>query len=362
MEYKIFYSWQSDLPNSTNRGFIQKALDKAVKSLKTDNDSIIDPVIDRDTAGVPGSPDIVKEILDKIKRSQAFVCDVSIINRGSARPSPNPNILIELGYAIHALDDKRIIMVMNTAFGEIEELPFDIKTRRVIAYKLTENQTDKAQEREKIEKILVNALKGILSFNVPPPTPLERLQLFVETEQCQYLLSNPNKVGYRSISEPILLSGFFAIVSLFVLINSLHAFTQYPQSPGAWSFYINVLWSIIWLGILVISTRNLVPLLRKLYQGIDLIPQDEIVIMPVFIYSEPSPINVKFDKEIEEADKIILVDSQQERHEVVQRRLYRRPVLIAEDVGVVFLRKELFGSLGWRSVVIDFVRASEQSR
>ena len=30
----IFYSWQSDLANSTNRGFIEDCLKKAVKNLK----------------------------------------------------------------------------------------------------------------------------------------------------------------------------------------------------------------------------------------------------------------------------------------------------------------------------------------
>jgi hypothetical protein len=31
-----FYSWQFDLPNSTNRGFIQAALEKAAKAIAND--------------------------------------------------------------------------------------------------------------------------------------------------------------------------------------------------------------------------------------------------------------------------------------------------------------------------------------
>lgn len=59
---KVFYSWQSDLPNSTNRGFIEKALENAVKLIHNDESIEVEPVIDRDTVGVPGSPDIANTI------------------------------------------------------------------------------------------------------------------------------------------------------------------------------------------------------------------------------------------------------------------------------------------------------------
>ncbi len=119
MDCKIFYSWQSDLPNNTNRGFIGDALEKAVKSIRKDNSITVEPVIDRDTQNVPGSPDIVNTIFDKIDQAQIFVCDVSIINSNllnstnpifiqkalnnflyflykdaNSRPTPNPNVLI----------------------------------------------------------------------------------------------------------------------------------------------------------------------------------------------------------------------------------------------------------------------------
>ena len=97
MDYKVFYSWQSDLPNATNRGFIQKALENATKVIRDDGSIQVEPVVDRDTVGVPGAPDIASTILAKIEQSQVFVCDVSIINQGAnSRPTPNPNVLIEL--------------------------------------------------------------------------------------------------------------------------------------------------------------------------------------------------------------------------------------------------------------------------
>jgi hypothetical protein len=45
----IFYSWQSDLPNATNRSFIQRALENVAKSIKIDDTIDVEPVIDRDT-------------------------------------------------------------------------------------------------------------------------------------------------------------------------------------------------------------------------------------------------------------------------------------------------------------------------
>lgn len=96
MKKRIFYSWQSDLPNNTNRAFINNALEKAIKEIISDNSFSIIPFLDRDTAGLAGSPDISASIFQKIDASSVFVCDVSIINKLSSdnRATPNPNVLI----------------------------------------------------------------------------------------------------------------------------------------------------------------------------------------------------------------------------------------------------------------------------
>ncbi len=163
MDCKIFYSWQSDLPNNTNRTFIGYALDKAVKSIRNDDSIKVEPVIDRDTQNVPGSPDIVKTIFNKIEQAQIFVCDVSIINKDTnSRPTPNPNVLIELGYAMKTLGEGKFIMVMNTAFGTLEKLPFDLRTRRIITYNMPEDNQEKSTERNKLVKYFERAIRPIL--------------------------------------------------------------------------------------------------------------------------------------------------------------------------------------------------------
>jgi hypothetical protein len=164
---KVFYSWQSDLPNSTNRSFIETALQKATKSIYNDDSIEVDPVIDRDTANVPGSPDIATTIFEKIDNAVIFVCDISIINPNSqSRLTPNPNVLIELGYAINALGSERIIMVMNTAFGKPEELPFDLRMKRVVTYNANPEDNDRSQERQKLQSILKEAMNTIFRMEM----------------------------------------------------------------------------------------------------------------------------------------------------------------------------------------------------
>lgn len=208
MPHKVFYSWQSDLPNSTNRGFIQTALEKAIKSLQN-SDSF---VIDRDTMGVGGSPDIAQTIFHKIQDSQVFICDVSIINKQyindieglrkiknadsnyALRPTPNPNVLIELGYALALLGPEHIIMLMNQEFGGPELLPFDLRMRRVVTYSMPFEDSERAPERKKLEQHILLGLQTILE-GLDGEMPGEIV--FPADEEIHSLIS---KVQSRSVS------------------------------------------------------------------------------------------------------------------------------------------------------------------
>ncbi len=194
----IFYSWQKDLPNNTNLSFIETALKKAVRTIRGDDSIQIELAIDRDTQGVPGSPEIPKIVLSKIDNCDIFLCDLSIINKGSKfKATPNPNVLFELGYALRkfnnsdSLNWENIIMVMNTAFGEINKLPFDLEKRRVITYSIYENAEDKAAERKVLEGKLESAIRSIIkqmpSEEVIEPPRDKTLSQFEELKQKQNL-------------------------------------------------------------------------------------------------------------------------------------------------------------------------------
>ena len=164
MHRVIFYSWQSDLPNATNRSFILGALENVAKAITADDTIDVEPVVDRDTQGVAGAPDIAKTIFQKLDAADVVIADVSIISApAGARPTPNPNVLIELGYALRSLSDERVVLVFNTAYGTFDQLPFDLKMRRVLPYNMPASTTDRATERKALEAKLDGAIRAALA-------------------------------------------------------------------------------------------------------------------------------------------------------------------------------------------------------
>lgn len=170
--FTVFYAWQSDLPNSTNRGFIKDALAKAIRKANReisidqpdrDDSAQLPPSIqlDHDTQGVPGSPDLASTILQKIENADLFVADISFIgaNANGEKKLPNPNVLIELGYALAVLGPERVIMLLNTATGTSEELPFDIRHKRHISYHAAEGGTSNSAEKQKLANILLSVIQ-----------------------------------------------------------------------------------------------------------------------------------------------------------------------------------------------------------
>jgi hypothetical protein len=113
----IFYSWQADLPASTNRTLVEDALRLAVKDVAAE-DTVDVITIERDVCGNPGAPDISATIFEMIANSDVFVGDVSIVHRAeSGRFIPNPNVLVELGFAVGTLGWERVVMVANESYG-----------------------------------------------------------------------------------------------------------------------------------------------------------------------------------------------------------------------------------------------------
>src|SRR5437763_1798424 len=127
---KIFWAWQSDLHPKTSRHFVNSCLEEAIDQLN-DAREISEPdeqlqgmELDHDRKDVSGSPDLAAEILKKIADATVFVADVTPVGQGAPRKTRegeekgkklmNPNVAIELGYALRSLTTNRILMVMNT--------------------------------------------------------------------------------------------------------------------------------------------------------------------------------------------------------------------------------------------------------
>lgn len=170
MKKVVFYSWQSDLPNGTNRTLIEGVLRDVAREIGDDADTDIEPVIDRDTQGVAGAPNIATAIFKKIDSADIFVADVSIIGSAKKRAVPNPNVLIELGYALKALGHERIVLVFNTAFGKVEKLPFDLRMHRTITYVCPESLVDRSLVKKELTKDFKSALLSGFSHAIPRET------------------------------------------------------------------------------------------------------------------------------------------------------------------------------------------------
>ena len=161
MNKTVFWSWQSDRDERVTRHLIREALVIALDRLNNEADIEDRLDIDHDTRGLSGSPDIVQAILDKIDTSDVFVADITpIAVSDSGKHVPNPNVLIELGYAKKSLGTGSVISVWNVAFTDcrVDDLPFDLRGRRgPIAYRLASRATKPemaAARAELVEKFI----------------------------------------------------------------------------------------------------------------------------------------------------------------------------------------------------------------
>ncbi len=167
---KIFWSWQSDTPGKTGRHFIRGVLLDAVEQLAL-GDELDEPVreklhLDHDRKGIPGSPDLAQAILEKIRNSAVFIADVTPIGKTNEGKSLiNPNVAIELGYALSFVGDEGLLMVLNEAYGGRESLPFDLRHKGgPIIYKLPadSNREQITEVRAQMVGMFKSALKDCL--------------------------------------------------------------------------------------------------------------------------------------------------------------------------------------------------------
>ena len=137
-----------------NRYFIRDAAKIALEHVSESGSLDDAPRLESDTRNIAGTPEIAATIFGKIDVCGAFICDVSFVgatrsSANSTKPLPNPNVLLELGYAAARIGWERIICVMNTAYGSPEDLPFDLRHRRwPVTYQLREEDSSEAKKAQ----------------------------------------------------------------------------------------------------------------------------------------------------------------------------------------------------------------------
>ena len=141
MPNKVFYSWQSEMPD--HRDLVRDALAESMRRLPWGLE------LDESVRGVPGSPAIFKTITEKIDRCAIFIADLTICGKYFGQKStPNPNVLVEYGYALRAVGAESILTILNRRFGPPDDLPFDLRASNVsIIYELTPEFSDEQRQR-----------------------------------------------------------------------------------------------------------------------------------------------------------------------------------------------------------------------
>ncbi|MBR7782118.1 hypothetical protein [Undibacterium luofuense] len=208
----IFFSWQSDRNSLTGRNLIERALERAISKISKDI-NLFEPdrdggalILDRDTRNVAGSPPIVETIFRKIDSAAVFVPDLTFVGtRSDQRPTPNPNVLIEYGWALKVLGHGRVVGVMNTAYGEPsgENMPFDLRHQRnPITYFCPEGASDavKVAARDSLAKDFENALRAVFSSKeyqetLPGEIPTRLNQLLGQINLVRHEKIRPSHVA-----------------------------------------------------------------------------------------------------------------------------------------------------------------------
>lgn len=153
-KFKIFYSWQSDLPGNRTRNFIRECIDEAI-DLAQESEAV-EAERDEATTGTTGSPNIVTTLFSKIDNCDLFIADLSLCfteDQNHRKRSPNPNVMLELGYAVKALGWERVICLCNVDFGT--EYPFDIEHNRITNFSL-EGKSKKEVKADIAKVIFIN--------------------------------------------------------------------------------------------------------------------------------------------------------------------------------------------------------------
>lgn len=183
MKLTVFYSWQSDRPNKLCRDFIGTALSEAATRLSSRRDVQI--LVNSDTKGVPGTPPITDTILKKIETCDVFLADMSFVAVTDAeKHTPNLNVMGEFGYALKAKGWKRILLAMNTTYGEPTKLPFDLGHFRFpTTYDLATEKPDTARRtaRARFSERLEQNIEAVLDYVLAnSPAALDLLQALEE--------------------------------------------------------------------------------------------------------------------------------------------------------------------------------------
>ena len=168
--FTVFYSWQSDTPQSHGRHLIREALDQAAESIGKDSTIPFRILVQSDTENEPGLCNIPETLLKRLRESDVIVSDLTFIAKTEPeepKHCSNPNVLFELGYAFASLGPERLICVMNEVHGPAASQIFDLAHhRRPIAFNSPCEGKTRQQTIDSLAQSLENALRGVMKLGL----------------------------------------------------------------------------------------------------------------------------------------------------------------------------------------------------
>ena len=162
------------------------------------------------TTDALGAQPIANMLFEQIRNADAFIADVTIVHQGE-RPSPNPNVLVETGYALHALNDTRVVLLMNEVHGRPEQLLFDLRSRLVVTYSYR-SEDEPAAARTTLVKSLEDILGRVLTL------PRVTRDIRIELAACDVYYVGRNEKGPA------------------VLRITIRNFSSHPVRISSWHF------------------------------------------------------------------------------------------------------------------------------
>lgn len=250
-KYIVFYSWQSDFPES--RTIINDSLKAAKDSLSNSGDPL-EIIIDQGTARVSGMPQIDTTILAKILNCDVFVADITPVHKEGEDLLPNANVLLELGFAMGVVGMSKIILLAKEGDWKPKDLPFDINHKRIDFFNNQKNlaglgewirsSIESSKESGKSDdrmRRIEHDIKKFREFNTPwsedvfmgsfdtisRTSHFNDYELEIWEDVRNWLSKSENQFVTKSIKD--------ASVQLYIAINDFLGFTiKYWSSSVRW--------------------------------------------------------------------------------------------------------------------------------
>lgn len=144
----VFYAWQSDRDANTTRYLIRDALEQAIARLVSDQSIAASPTLVEGPGDIFGAEGIAEKVLRNIERADFAVFDMTFIamreDVEGAAGIPNPNVMLEAGYARANLSEQNLLYPLNTAYGAPLHLPFDLGYCGIVPFLAREDCSDVA--------------------------------------------------------------------------------------------------------------------------------------------------------------------------------------------------------------------------